>query len=446
MELLGARDEAGPSDQVRRMSRAITAAQAAQLTYGPIFSALNETRVLAQASALNQLTRAGVRLPLHGMSVSVKDLFDVQGEPTLCGSRAREQVSPATADAEAVQRLRAAGVVMFGRTTMTEFAYSGLGVNPYHGTPRNPRFDVDVRIPGGSSSGAAVSVAAGLVDVALCSDTGGSARIPAALCGIVGFKPTQSSVSRKGMFPLSSTLDSVGLMATTLDDVARVFGVLSSQEVGRASQCDLQSLRICVIEDFFFDSIQANVLDAFEESLRRLSEGGVKIVRISGQPLAQVGAINVKGGFQAAEAYATHHDELSRSDCRIDSRVATRIRRGATQSALDYLTCVRLRAELIAEFWPLVDRFDVIAVPTVPVAAPTFSSIERDEEYFSTNLLLLRNPSVVNLLDGCAVSMPNRGGETPTGLMLIGRRNADLHLLNAAKAVERCLIEAHPRQ
>ena len=370
MELLGGWKEAGPGDQVRRFSRAVTAAQTAQLQYGPIFSTLNETRVLAQAAALGQLTRAGVRLPLHGMSVSVKDLFDVQGEPTLCGSRAREQVSAATTDAEAVRLLRAAGAVMFGRTTMTEFAYSGLGLNPYQGTPRNPRFNADMRIPGGSSSGAAVSVAAGLVDVALCSDTGGSARIPAALCGIVGFKPTQSSVSRRGMFPLSSTLDSVGLMAATVDDVARVFGVLSSQDVACASQRDPQSLRICVIEELFFDSIQTNVLDAFEESLRRLSEGGVQIVRIAGRPLAQVGAINVKGGFQAAEAYATHYDELSHPNCRIDPRVAIRMRRGETQNALDYLTCVRLRAELIAEFWPLVDQFDVIAVPTVPIDAP----------------------------------------------------------------------------
>ena len=384
--------------------------------------------------------------PLAGLPVSIKDLFDFEGEATHAGSIALADAKPATADAVSVARLRAAGGAVVGRTNMSEFAFSGVGLNPHHGTPANPCDPQVPRIPGGSSSGGAVSVAAGAAYIALGSDTGGSIRIPAALCGIVGFKNTARLTPLEGAYPLSWTLDTVCAMTRSVRDAVLAHEILAARSVPRSDK-PLSAYRLAVATTQMLDSADATVARAFERTLRQLRAAGARIDEI---PLAQIkdlGAIQATGGFAAAESYAWHRHLLASSADRYDPRVRLRIERGAAMKAWEYVDLQRARTAWIAEIEAALDGYDAVLSPTVPMVAPPIADVapgpERDEAFFRTNALLLRNTSVVNMLDGCALSLPcHAGDELPVGLMAWHGAMRDDTILNLSLQIERQLSSA----
>lgn len=395
------------------------------------------------AAGAAEAAATGRALPLAGLPVSVKDLFDEAGQVTAAGSLALADAAPASADAPAVARLRAAGGVVAGRTNMTEFAFSGVGVNPHHGTPANPADPKTPRIPGGSSSGAAVSVATGAAFIGLGSDTGGSIRIPAALCGIVGFKNTQRLVPLAGAFPLSSTLDTICAMTRTVRDAIVAHEILAQRSVTR-STAPLQGYRLAVATTQMLDVADNTVGRAFERTVRLLREAGARVEEI---PLAQIkdlGALQATGGFAAAESYALHRRLLAAKGDLYDPRVRMRIERGASMKAHEYIELCQARAAWIQEVEQGLLGFDAVLSPTVPMVAPPLAAVdagaERDEEFFRVNALLLRNTSVVNMLDGCAISLPcHAADELPVGLMIWHGALRDDTILNIALQVEELL-------
>lgn len=387
-------------------------------------------------------------LPLAGLPVSVKDLFDIAGQPTPAGSRVLADGPPATSDAAAVARLKTAGATIIGRTHMSEFAFSGVGTNPHYLTPANPVDPQVARIPGGSSSGAGVSVAAGAAFIGLGSDTGGSIRIPAALCGIVGFKNTARLTPAEGALPLSTTLDTVCAMTRSVRDAVLAHEILSGRRVER-QQRPLSSLRLAVPTVQMLEGLDDTVARAFERSLRVLREAGVQLRELSLESLHELSTLQTSGGFAAAESYAWHRQLLAEQGDGYDPRVRFRIERGASMKAWEYLELVRARRAWIADMEAAVRDFDALLSPTVPIVAPPMDSLApadgrdlaadaaRDETFFRINALLLRNPSVVNMLDGCAISIPcHATGELPVGLMIWHGGLRDDSLLNIAAQVE----------
>ncbi|MEO8525759.1 MAG: amidase [Caldimonas sp.] len=385
---------------------------------------------------------------LAGLAVSIKDLFDVAGEVTRAGSRALADAAPAAGDATAVDRLRRAGAAFVGRTNMSEFAFSGVGINPHHGTPANPAthaFDPTPRIPGGSTSGGAVSVAAGAAWAALGSDTGGSIRIPAALQGLVGFKSTARLVPAEGALPLSTTLDTVSAITRSVRDAVALHEVLGDRRVALAGR-PIATLRFAVPRTLMLDDLDATVARAFDRALATLAAAGARIETIDLPLLEEVATINATGGFAAAESWAWHRRLLAEHEAEYDSRVALRIRRGATMSAADYIDLVATRSAWIVRMEAAIAPWDALLSPTVPIVAPPLAPLIADDAaFFATNGLLLRNPSVVNFLDGCALSLPCQAeGELPAGLMLWAGALRDDAVLDASLAVETALASARP--
>jgi len=382
-------------------------------------------------------------LPLAGIPVSVKDLFDVAGQPTKAGSIALAQAAPAEADCPAVARLRAAGAALVGRTNMVEFAFSGVGINPHYGTPVNPADPATARIPGGSSSGAAVSVATGAAMVGLGSDTGGSIRIPAALCGIVGFKNTARLVPSAGALPLSTSLDTVCALTRSVRDAVTVHEVLAARKVNLAGK-PLSACRLAVARTQMQDALDATVAQAFERSLQVLRQAGAHIEEIALDEIADLAAINATGGLSAAESYAWHRKLIAEHQADYDPRVALRILRGASMSAADYIDLLAARKAWISRMEARLDGFDAVLSPTVPIVAPPIASVVADDtEFFRVNGLLLRNTSVVNMLDGCAISLPcHTPGQLPVGLMLWHAALHDDAVLDLALQVEAALKQS----
>ncbi len=388
-------------------------------------------------------------LPLSGLAVSVKDLFDIAGQTTAAGSVVLANAPAALADSVAVARLRAAGAALIGRSNMTEFAFSGVGVNPHYGTPAAWDGLAEsvppgpARIPGGSSSGAAVSVATGAAFVGLGSDTGGSIRIPAALCGIVGFKSTARLVPTGGALPLSTTLDTACAMTRSVRDAVAVHEILAARRVAIHST-PLSAYRIAVARSVFLDDLDSAVAAAFERSLRILRNAGAHITEISLAETQDLTAIQARGGFSAAESSAWHRDLLVREGSRYDPRVRSRIERGVAMSAADYFDLLQSRQAWIARMGHALADFDAVLSPTVPITSPAVATVapgsERDEAFFRVNALLLRNPSVVNMLDGCALSLPcHRPGELPMGLMVWHGALRDDTVLSLGLQIEQLL-------
>jgi aspartyl-tRNA(Asn)/glutamyl-tRNA(Gln) amidotransferase subunit A len=382
-------------------------------------------------------------LPLAGIPVSVKDLFDVAGQPTKAGSIALAQAAPADADCPAVARLRAAGAALVGRTNMVEFAFSGVGINPHYGTPVNPADPAIARIPGGSSSGAAVSVATGAALVGLGSDTGGSIRIPAALCGIVGFKNTARLVPTASAVPLSTSLDTVCALTRSVRDAVTVHEVLAARKVHLAGK-PLSACRLAVARTQMQDALDDTVARAFERSLQVLRQAGAHIEEIALDEIADLASINATGGLSAAESYAWHRKLIAEHQADYDPRVALRILRGASMSAADYIDLLAARKAWISRMEARLDGFDAVLSPTVPIVAPPIASVLTDDtEFFRVNGLLLRNTSVVNMLDGCAISLPcHAPGQLPVGLMLWHAALHDDAVLDLALQVETALARS----
>ncbi len=392
----------------------------------------------ASADAIDALRRAGrAPGPYAGIPVSLKDLLDVAGEPTPAGSRALADAPPAREHAPVVARLLAAGFIPIGRTNMTEFAFSGLGINPHHGTPRSPWDRKTGRIPGGSSSGAAVSVADGMALVAIGTDTGGSCRIPAAYCGVVGYKPTARRVPIGGVLPLAPSLDSIGPLARSVACCAIVDAVLAGTPPAPPRAASLASLRLAVPETIVLDGLAPEVATAFDRALRALSESGAAIIHTRFPVFEEVGRVGAAGGFAASEAYAWHRTLMAEKGALYDPRIRRRIARGEHINAADYVELRAARARLIARFDAATAGFDAVVMPTSPILPAPIAELDDEREYNRINLLSLRNTTLGNFLDRCAISLPcHRQGEPPVGLMLMGETMGDARLFSIAQGVE----------
>lgn len=394
--------------------------------------------------AADRLDREPLALPLAGLAISVKDLYDVQGWPTTAGSSSRHDAPAAGADAPAVARLRTAGGVLVGHTNLTEFAFSGVGINPHFGTPANPAtaaLDAEARIPGGSTSGGAVSVASGAAWAALGSDTGGSIRIPAALQGLVGFKNTQRLTPTEGCIPLSTTLDTACAITLSVRDAVLLHEVLAARRVARLDK-PLGQWRLALPRTIMLDALEPAVARAFERAIDTLRAAGAAIDEIDLPLLTEAAPLQRGGGIPAAESWAWHRDALATRQAQYDPRVALRIRRG--EAINDYAELLAERKAWIARMEAALQGFDALLSPTVPIVAPRVAPlVASDDAFFATNALLLRNPSLINLVDGCALSLPcQRQGDWPVGVMVWGTALADDRVLSVSLAIEAALADS----
>ena len=424
-----------------RLRRALHAIDAAGAEGTRIFTRLYPEAAHEAAEAADKRAARGISLgPLDGRIVSIKDLFDVAGEPTTAGSVLLKNAPPAEADAAAVRRLRAAGAVIVGKTGMTEFAFSGIGINPHYGTPGNA-LDV-ARIPGGSSSGAGVSVARGMAEIAIGSDTGGSVRIPAALNGIVGFKPTQARVPRDGAFPLSFSLDTIGPLAHSVLDCARADAVLSGGTWRELKEPRIEGLRVGVPRGLLFTSCDEQVLVAFERALEHLRMQGACVRDVALDSWLQAPfTLQEHGTLIAAEAAHIHRDGVRLHADAYDPFVLQRIRRGMAMDAAQLVAIQQARSALMPQLDEEMAGLDLLLLPTVPLLAPRIEALAEDGQLATANALVLRNPSVFNFYDLPAISLPlgRSAGAPAIGLMAVGKRHADAALLAWALALEKTL-------
>jgi aspartyl-tRNA(Asn)/glutamyl-tRNA(Gln) amidotransferase subunit A len=393
------------------------------------------------ADAIDQLRKAGhAPGPLAGIPVAIKDLADVRGQVTAAGSKVLAGARPAEQDAPVVARLRAAGLILIGRTNMTEFAYSGLGMNPHYGTPLSPWERALRRVPGGSSSGSAVAVADGMAHGALGTDTGGSCRIPAAFNGIAGLKPTARRVPTASVVPLSTSLDSIGPVARTVGCCRILDAVMAGEELRQPHALSVAGARLFVPETTVLDGLDRHVGGDFEAALGRLAKAGARITRGKLEALELVAAANRGGGLSAAESWHWHRGLIETRGGDYDPRVLARIMRGREHTAADYLDLLAARRAAIAAFERHMAGHDAIVSPTVPVIAPRLADCEPDSEYSRINLLVLRNTAPINILDGCSIALPmHEAGSPPTSLMLSGPAMSDHRILGLAEAVEAVL-------
>jgi len=394
-----------------------------------------------EAEFADRQRKAGVRRsPVDGLPISVKDLFDVAGDVTRAGSKIFEKNTPARVDAPAVARLRAAGAILIGRSNMVEFAFGGVGLNPHYGTPKNPYDRATGRVPGGSTSGGAVAQADGMCVMALGSDTRGSIRQPAALCGVTGFKPTTRRVPREGAFPLSTTLDSIGPLANSVACCAVYDAILAGEKPDPLLELPIKGLRLMLPRSGALDDLDTHVTRTFVSTLSRLGKAGAVLTEVKVPAFDRQAEYFKHGGFAGAEAYHIHKPNLGRA-AEFDPRVAKRVMMGWEMSADDYLTLGELRAAFIREVEALAAPYDAIIMPTVPCVAPTIAETQAsDEDYFRWNARIMRNTGLINFLDGCAATLPcHAKGTAPVGLMVCGTAMSDRRTLAVAAAVEQAL-------
>jgi aspartyl-tRNA(Asn)/glutamyl-tRNA(Gln) amidotransferase subunit A len=427
----------------RTTSRALTEAALSRIEAkdgeGPrAFVRVFREAALAAADASDRLRKAGVvPSPVAGIPVSVKDLTDVAGVTTLAGSGSRKNDPPAKQDATVLARLRAAGAVVVGTTNMTEFALGGLGINPHFGDCRNPWDRATGRIPGGSSSGAAVSVSDGMAYAGLGTDTMGSVRIPAALCGITGFKPTAVRVPREGIFPLSTTLDSVGPLANSVECCALIDAIFAGERPRKPEPLPLRGLRLGVPTTLMLDNLDPEVAKAFGAALRKLSAAGARIEEFAFPEIAEVADLNKRCGFSIVESYPLHRKWIAIRSEGYDPRILARMLLGKGIDAADYYDALQLRAELVTKSAKTTARFDAVVMPTLPVIAPPISRfLATDEGRKDGFPILIRNTCVANYLDRCALTVPcQEPGTAPVGFTVMGERMGDRKTLEIGSSV-----------
>jgi aspartyl-tRNA(Asn)/glutamyl-tRNA(Gln) amidotransferase subunit A len=404
-----------------------------------VFIHVDAKAAIEAAEAMDRLRKANAAPSRYaGIPVSIKDLFDIKGQITRAGSRALEEdATPAEADAPTVARLRRAGFIVIGRTNMTEFAYSGIGINPHYGTPKGAWQRGVGHVPGGSSSGAAVSVVDGMAYGGLGTDTGGSCRIPAAFNGIVGFKPTQRRVPLQGGVPLSFTLDSFGPLARSVACCAALDAVLADEPLVRLRPRTIRGMRLAVPTTVALDELDAEVARAFESALEKLAREGALIERIAVPEFLDIGVMNSKGGFTSAESYAWHRYLITSRGDVYDPRVSVRILRGESISAADYIDLLNARKSLIERFAARSAPYDALVLPTTANTPPRIADLADDKAFNEANARALRNCTLTNMIDGCAISLPcHRDGEVPVGLMLAGPGGADRRIFELAAGME----------
>jgi aspartyl-tRNA(Asn)/glutamyl-tRNA(Gln) amidotransferase subunit A len=403
-----------------------------------VFIHVDKEAAIEAAEAMDRLRKAkAAPSRFAGIPVSIKDLFDIKGQVTRAGSRALDDSPPARTDAAVVARLRRAGFIVIGRTNMTEFAYSGIGINPHYGTPKSAWQRSVGHVPGGSSSGAAVSIADGMAYGALGTDTGGSCRIPAAFNGIVGFKPTQRRVPLDGGVPLSFTLDSFGPLARSVSCCAILDAVLADEPIVPLRPRPIKGMRLAVPTTIVLDDLDEAVAQTFNRALENLSRQGALIERIEVPEFLDIGVMNTKGGFSAAESYAWHRFLIASKGDVYDPRVSVRILRGEGMSAADYVDLLGARRSMIARIETRIAPYDALVMPTTANTPPRIADLTDDKAFTTQNLRALRNPSLINMIDGCSISLPaQREGEVPVGLMLAAAGGSDHRIFELAAGME----------
>ncbi|MER9139415.1 amidase [Mesorhizobium sp. M0830] len=426
---------------VRDHLEIILARLAARAGEERVFTKVYAEPARAAADASDARRRAGVKLgPLDGTIVSIKDLFDVAGEATTAGSLMRKTAAPALLDAAIVSRLRQAGAVIIGKTNMTEFAFTAIGDNQHFGTPGNA---VDAsRIPGGSSSGAGVSVGEATSEISIGSDTGGSVRIPASLNGVVGFKPTARRVPLTGAFPLSATLDSIGPLARTVAQCAAADAVMAGEIPTALAQIALRGLRIGIPRGILFEGTEGEVTIAFDHCVGKIEQAGTQVADLPiDDLLGEMRAATKRGSIAAMEGAEVHADWLATgASVPVDPHVSGPLSRAAMLPTPVYIRAIHRRAALAAAMDERLASADVLVLPTTPVMAPTIASMAGDAELRDRiEGLLLRNTQVANQFDLCAISLPMSGMALPAGLMLVARNGQDRRLLRIAAEIESLL-------
>lgn len=424
------------------------------------FKLVKRERALAEAEAATWALRAGQDVgPLHGIPYAAKDLFDVKGLPTAAGSPLLEG-NVADSDATVVRRLAQHGMILLGKTHTVQFAYGAVGINHHHGTPRNP-WCREPHVPGGSSSGSSVAVAAGMVPVALGTDTGGSVRIPAALCGTVGLKTTIGQVSRAGVFPLSWSLDTVGVLARTVEDAALLYQAIQGTDSRDAStvgthpedvvsqlKAGVKGLRLAFPEAFFLESAEPEVVQAIHACRDVFRDLGASVTELDFPEAAEAHALNARGSIIAAEAYLIHRDRIEKHLDKYDPIVSQRIMAGKGVTATEHIEKTRAWTELRERAAHTLRDYDACIVPTtIKPAVPITSADASPETYVATNLTYLRNTALGNILDLCGLSIPcsfTKEG-LPIGLMIYGKPVHEGHVLRIGYAYERA-TEWHLRR
>lgn len=394
-----------------------------------------ETAIAAARTADGERGSGAEARPLSGIPISIKDLFDMRGSVTRAGSAVLRDAPPAAKDCDVVQRLRAAGAIIIGRTNLSEFAFTGLGLNPHYGSPRSPYRRDRGYVAGGSSSGSAVSVSDGMALASIGSDTGGSGRIPAAFCGIVGFKPTRGTIPLQGVFPLARSFDTVSPMANTVDDCRLLYRLLSGDKC-KASKIDLRGLRLGVVESDHLPSLDQTVEGAFKETLAKLGTMAKKLDPVEGIDWSLPSKILQSGRITAVEGLSAHGLLFERKS-EYDPRVASRFLHASGYPATSYAKALHDMHDLRITAGPIIAQFDALILPTSAILPPALDELEDDERFVEKNMAVLRNTLIANVLDCCAISLPipSQGGH-PVAITLMGRAGDDERLLSIAGDIE----------
>jgi aspartyl-tRNA(Asn)/glutamyl-tRNA(Gln) amidotransferase subunit A len=402
-----------------------------------VFISLDVQKIRKQAAVSTSYFESNTPRSLEGITISIKDLFDVKNEITSAGSTVLRAHAPASEDAPAVARLRDAGAILFGRANMVEFAYSGIGINPHYGTPRNVwdrRSDGSGRIPGGSSSGGGVSVADEMCTASLGSDTGGSVRLPAAFNGVCGFKPTAYRVPVLGSIPLSVMHDSAGPIANSVECCARIDAVLAG-ETYVAKTIDLRNVKLLKPQCAIWRDLDREVESATLAAIEKLRSAGATIVEAPLEPLEE--AFNM-GGFISAVSLDWHNEHINLNGVGYDPRVWKRMKMGESVTRAEHSWALAFRRFWIDRMNIALSGYDAVICPTAARIAPELAPLIADEDlFFKTNTFVLRNTGWVNSLDGCAITMPcHQRGEAPVGLQLVGTHGCDHEILAIGRACE----------
>jgi len=382
--------------------------------------------------------------PLDGVPVAWKDLVDVKGAPTTCASELFRSRDIAEDDAPIVKNCAAAGMVVLGKVNLTEFAFSGLGLNPHFGTPINPHSSDTPRAPGGSSSGSAVSVAAGLTPIAIGTDTGGSVRIPAAFNGLVGYKSSQGHINKDRVQALSLTLDTIGPLGKSVEDCVLMERVLRQQLVVVPRAAGLTDLTLVVPENLVFQEAQEAVVANFETALSKLSAAGVTIIRRRLNVLdAMLESSADHGTLVTAEAFYALGSHVDGSDGeRMDRRVVSRIERGRDQTATDYIAITETRRALNQQLGTEMAGPTFLVMPTVAITAPNIELLDASDDVFhATNSTALRNTMIGNYFDlpGFTIPSGTDAQGLPTGVLFNAYTGQDELLMCYMQSIERAV-------
>lgn len=392
-----------------------------------IFTELFDQDFVSQLNYIKNLKSGDLR----GLIITIKDLFDVKGYRTRGGSVFIDPTA-SNKDAECIALLRNSGGLLFGHTNMTELAYSGLGINPHYGTPENPIYKGSV--PGGSTSGGAVSVATGIADITIGTDTGGSTRIPAAYTGITGFKPTQDSISRNGCLTLSNTLDSVGIMAKNIKLCRLAFEVMRKDKKIFQDNNSSKNITLTIPKNFGFDDIQPDVEQGFDLAKKKIIDAGINIEEVDLPILESYKKIPL-WQFAAVECQTEYYDSYLETPDLIDPNILKRMDRANEVKAVEYALLLKIRQQMITNYNENFGNHFLL-MPTVTIKPPLIKDCNDTAFYDKANLISLKNTTLANFMNGCSISIPFKNRDTTLGIMINGSTNMDQNLLDIGTVIE----------